>query len=1015
MILTAGFIVYLYVLIKVILFKWGSVDIHVLLYQLQRTLDQPNRIFDRQGNYIPFKEIIKEIHSLSISHPFLSTNLIGNILIFIPLGLFIPLLFTSRGASFVKIFMLPLLLSLCFEVTQLLLCIGTFDVDDLILNTAGGIVGYAASRSFAMMKKPRSHKDLVLSPNEKTNVVLLQGGDFLYTRKKAYAAIMLSIAVLSQSLAYRAYAASVDTSSITAASTLDKLGPITLKSSVSAKLTDVGFFAQDSGNILIYTLNYYNGSSSPVKLFDYFSRVTTPGGAIIQGRPLTNSATIQSIAAKSSQSITYFVNMGKATKVNGVKISLYGWDFSSADYQKRLGTIIVPSAYSAALGRGQSKKIIINNLPVTTKAESLQIYKFNGKVYAKIGISFSNTGVKMLTDTGMRGYLTSSGGSVFGLALNDASSGFKIQPQEKKIVYYLTEIPSYMKTDNMSLQFAVEDSTLSISLPVITYKLPAAAAANLVVASNAVKKITVRSNTVETQLKSATVYSENGVAKWSLKFRVKNSGNKSVILPAYELAIKAAEGYTFPVNSKAFANLKLEPLEEKVIDLSADVPLELSPGTLQLQMTEPAVADKIVFPIAYYQIPYSLQTNNLLGMEYTVENSLGTFGVKLNSVQRLPWSDEDQLVTKISIRNSGTAAVQLPVLTGVIKAGESDLSSTSQIVTEDTRTLLTPNETAAVYIVTNVPYSYSFNKLKILLQGTSGGETTNFLTLNTSQLDNTIGILAAGDALHIELAGKKAAVLERLTTVYSGTRANLMYTELVMNSEESRKFEQTQLVAYYKTPDNQYYEAEVNQSTTALNANGKSLVTVWSKIPLAVDTSQLILCIGEGVAEGKLAAPGIKPTAYINMVGLTLNKTVGTPQKSLLDIELFPYSLSVTNTTATISEGEDTLTAVMSYNLSQSELYDAGEYEHKLVLELIDPYGQATEKILTLGTDLSLGNLKSLSTTINSNLYRTLRGGSVRLNIYDEFKGERILLGGQNYSLTYKAVKQQQTTAIPNS
>ncbi|ULO06054.1 hypothetical protein H1230_23875 [Paenibacillus sp. 19GGS1-52] len=837
----------------------------------------------------------------------------------------------------------------------------------------------------------------------------------MHKRRKTYALVLLSAAVLSQTVSYGAYAATTGTSAVKAATTatvftLDKLGSISLKSNVSTKLTDVSLFAQDSGNILTYTLTYYNGNSSSVNLIDFFSKVTTTGGTVIQGSPITASAAIKTISANSSQSVTYYVNVGKATKINGVKISLYGWDFSSADYQKRLGTFTVPSTYSSAVARGQSKKVTLSNLPITTKAESLQIYKYNGKAYAKIGVSLANLGTKVLSDTGLKGYLASSGGSVFELTLDDSSSGYKIQPQEKKTLYYLTEIPSYMKTDNMALLFAQEDTTLKIDLPVVSYKLPAAATPNLSVAANAIKKLTINSNTVETQLKSAKVYSEDDTAKWTLQFRVKNSGNKAVTLPAYEFVVKAVEGYSFPVDTTDFASLTLKPLEEKTIILNVDIPLKLNQGTLQLQMTEPAVTDKIIFPTAYYQIPYSLQTNNSLATEYSVENSHGTFGVTLDSIQRLPWSDEDQVVAKISVRNTKSTSVQLPTLTGVIKAGDSDFSSTTQVVTTSTQTILGPNETTDLYVKANLPYAYNYQQLKIILQETANNVTTNFLSLNTTQLDNNIESLAVGSTFHIDITGKKAAVLERRTTVYSGSSSNLMYTELEMNNEESRKSDQAQLVAYYKTPDNQYYEAEVSQSTTATSPNGKNLVTIWSKLPLNVDTSQLVLYIGEGIADGKLTALGGTSTGYINTVGLSLNKTSVTPLASLLSLELFPYSLAVTGITGTLNEGKDTLNMVMTYNLSKTGIYEAGTYEHKLVMEVVDPYGQSLEKTLTMGTDLTVGNFKSYATTFNSNLYKTLTGGNIRVNIYDEFQGERILLGTQNYNLTYEATPKSATT-----
>lgn len=226
-------------------------------------------------------------------------------------------------------------------------------------------------------------------------------------------------------------------------------------------------------------------------------------------------------------------------------------------------------------------------------------------------------------------------------------------------------------------------------------------------------------------------------------------------VPAYELAIKAAEGYSFPVDTKDFTSLTLKPLEEKIIELSADVPLTLNQGTLQLQMTELTAEGKIIFPTAYYQIPYTLQTNNWQDTEYPIENSHGTFVVKIANIQRLPWSDKDQIVAKINIRNTKSTSVQLPALTSVVKAGESDISSTSQVVSESTQTILGPNESAAVYVVANVPYSYTFNQLKITLQETSGESKLNFLSLSTTQLDSRVQSVAAENSFHLELEGKK--------------------------------------------------------------------------------------------------------------------------------------------------------------------------------------------------------------------------------------------------------------------
>ncbi len=68
------------------------------------------------------------------------TNLAGNIIIFVPYGFFISMASRSRG--FFKTLFFSMGLSLCVELTQLFTRVGSFDVDDILLNTVGGVIGY---------------------------------------------------------------------------------------------------------------------------------------------------------------------------------------------------------------------------------------------------------------------------------------------------------------------------------------------------------------------------------------------------------------------------------------------------------------------------------------------------------------------------------------------------------------------------------------------------------------------------------------------------------------------------------------------------------------------------------------------------------------------------------------------------------------------------------------------------------------------------------------------------------
>jgi len=77
-------------------------------------------------------------HSLGFFAMF--TNIFGNVLIFIPFGFFMTM--ASQRHSFLRPLMLSFGLSLCIEVFQFFSQVGAFDVDDLFLNTIGGVLGY---------------------------------------------------------------------------------------------------------------------------------------------------------------------------------------------------------------------------------------------------------------------------------------------------------------------------------------------------------------------------------------------------------------------------------------------------------------------------------------------------------------------------------------------------------------------------------------------------------------------------------------------------------------------------------------------------------------------------------------------------------------------------------------------------------------------------------------------------------------------------------------------------------
>lgn len=89
-----------------------------------------------------FKEIRRFIeYRQQLGFESFVVNVLGNVLAFAPYGFLLPMI-NKRYRSFFKIMLLTIMFSLTVETIQLFLKVGIFDVDDIILNTLGGIVGY---------------------------------------------------------------------------------------------------------------------------------------------------------------------------------------------------------------------------------------------------------------------------------------------------------------------------------------------------------------------------------------------------------------------------------------------------------------------------------------------------------------------------------------------------------------------------------------------------------------------------------------------------------------------------------------------------------------------------------------------------------------------------------------------------------------------------------------------------------------------------------------------------------
>lgn len=99
-------------------------------------------------NFVPFKTIISYFELLSedrINTGTVVINLLANILLFLPMGMVLPCLF-GKLQKFWTTVVTVLGVILATEVVQLVFQLGSFDIDDFILNISGAMFGYSLIR-----------------------------------------------------------------------------------------------------------------------------------------------------------------------------------------------------------------------------------------------------------------------------------------------------------------------------------------------------------------------------------------------------------------------------------------------------------------------------------------------------------------------------------------------------------------------------------------------------------------------------------------------------------------------------------------------------------------------------------------------------------------------------------------------------------------------------------------------------------------------------------------------------
>ena len=129
------FLIYCFVLVYVLFLSRGTRDGFTFTEYMRRFT-----------NFIPFKTIIEYVQRYIDGYRNLSVlNLLGNFVLFMPMGVLLPCVIRKLD-RFWKVTLTVLGMVVMVEIVQGILRVGSVDIDDVIFNVVGAMIGYGLIR-----------------------------------------------------------------------------------------------------------------------------------------------------------------------------------------------------------------------------------------------------------------------------------------------------------------------------------------------------------------------------------------------------------------------------------------------------------------------------------------------------------------------------------------------------------------------------------------------------------------------------------------------------------------------------------------------------------------------------------------------------------------------------------------------------------------------------------------------------------------------------------------------------
>ena len=136
------FVAYIVLLFLVLLFKYPTTMVSDTIAKWS----SGEELVRMTPQFVPFETVVAYVKNVHSFNDWFIKNLVCNLIMFVPYGFLIPTFWKEGSHKGIQIVISGCILSILIEILQYITAFGQMDIDDVILNTLGVVIGYELFR-----------------------------------------------------------------------------------------------------------------------------------------------------------------------------------------------------------------------------------------------------------------------------------------------------------------------------------------------------------------------------------------------------------------------------------------------------------------------------------------------------------------------------------------------------------------------------------------------------------------------------------------------------------------------------------------------------------------------------------------------------------------------------------------------------------------------------------------------------------------------------------------------------